>query len=146
MRKLFPSATICWLFDPCAPYLCVDLGRQNAIRFAVANSKVTKACGVKAAVMFAAAVLIAACGTESVAIVGAGVASFIHTDKFPTDYIGELATGKQCDTLAAIRTGAPFCHDPVQVFQRPLYCYRSLGAIECYATPDPYGTGAQQVK
>ncbi len=102
--------------------------------------------GLRAIVVLAAITLMAACGTESVAIVGAGVASFIHTDRFPTDYIGELATGKQCDTLAALKTGAPFCRDPVQVYQRPLYCYRSLGAIECYTTPDPYGTGARQVK
>ena len=102
--------------------------------------------GLRATFILVAVTLLVACGTESVAIVGAGVASFIHTDKFPTDYIGELATGKECDTLAALKTGAPFCHDPVQVFQRPLYCYRSLGSIECYTTPDPYGTGARQVK
>ena len=102
--------------------------------------------GIAAFVFAATAMLAAACGTESVAIVGAGIASFIHTDRFPTDYIGELATGKQCDTLSALKFGTPFCHDPVQVFQRPLYCYRSLGSIECYATPDPYGTGARRVQ
>ena len=122
------------------------MGRQNAIRFAVSNSKETKAGGVKATVMLTVAVFLAAFCTESVAIVGAGVPSIIHTDKFSTDYTGELAPGKQCDTLAAIRTDAPFCHDPLQVFQLPLYCYLSLGLIECDVTPDPYGTGAQQVK
>ena len=102
--------------------------------------------GTTASVFVAIAMLVAACGTESVAIVGASLASFIHTDKFPTDYIGELATGKECNTLSALKFRTPFCQDPVQVFQRPLYCYRSLGSIECYATPDPYGTGARRVQ
>jgi hypothetical protein len=101
---------------------------------------------VTAAVLLAAAFFVTACGTGSVAIVGAGIASFIPPDRFPTDYIGELATGKQCDTLSALKYRTPFCHDPVEVFQRPLYCYRSLGSIECYATPDPYGTGMRRVK
>ena len=92
--------------------------------------------------------LLAACGTESVFVLGAGLASFVYTDKLPTDYIAEQASGKECNLLKAINDGGPMCRDSFerQVVEKPIYCYRTLGQPTCYATPDPYGTGAQRIR
>lgn len=106
--------------------------------------------GRAAPCLFLAAALfvIASCGTESVYVLGAGLANFVHTDKLPTDYIAERASGKQCNLLQAIEDGGPMCRDSFtrQVIEKPIYCYRTLGQPTCYATPDPYGTGAERIR
>ena len=33
-----------------------------------------------------------------------------------------------------------------QIIEKPIYCYRTLGRPTCYATPDPYGTGAERIR
>lgn len=92
--------------------------------------------------------LFAACGTESVYILGAGLANFVYTDKIPTDYIAEQASGKECNLLKAIEDGGPMCRDSFErhIIEKPIYCYRTLGQPTCYATPDPYGTGAERIR
>lgn len=37
--------------------------------------------------------------------------------------------------------GQPYCL-PVAEKPRPLYCFHSLGSVDCYATPDPFGINA----
>jgi len=92
--------------------------------------------------------LLASCGTESVYVLGAGLASFVYTDQVPTDYIAQYASGKQCSLLKAIQDGGPLCRESFtrQIVEKPIYCYRTLGLPTCYATPDPYGTGARKVQ
>ncbi len=92
--------------------------------------------------------LLSSCGTESVYAVGAGLANFVYTDKIPTDYIAEQASGKQCNLLKSIEDGGPMCRDSFdrQIIEKPIYCYRTLGTPTCYATPDPYGTGAERIR
>ncbi len=92
--------------------------------------------------------LLSSCGTESVYVLGAGLANFVYTDQVPTDYIAEYASGKQCSLLKAIQDGGPLCRDSFtrQFIEKPIYCYRTLGQPTCYATPDPYGTGARKIQ
>lgn len=106
--------------------------------------------GMKILVPVAAmAFLVASCGgTESVFALGVGLANFVHTDKLPTDYVAEYASGKECNLLKSIEDGGPMCRDSFErnIIERPIYCYRTIGQPTCYATPDPYGTGAQQIQ
>ena len=92
--------------------------------------------------------VLASCGTESVYVLGAGLANFVYTDQVPTDYIAQYASGKQCSLLKAIQDGGPLCRDSFtrQFIEKPIYCYRTLGQPTCYATPDPYGTGARKIQ
>ncbi len=101
-------------------------------------------CLILASILF----LLTACGTESVYVIGAGLANFVHTDKLPTDYIAERASGKECNLLKSIEDGGPMCRDSFkrEVIEKPIYCYRTLGQPTCYATPDPYGTGAERIR
>lgn len=71
------------------------------------------------------------------------VISIINSDKTLIDHAVSLSTGQDCSTIRKI-DGKSYCKkDPVP--EPPLYCYRSLAAVSCYRTPDPYNTGAQTV-
>ena len=101
-------------------------------------------CLLLASILF----LLTACGTESVYVIGTGLANFVHTDNLPTDYIAERASGKEFNLLKSIEDGGPMCRDSFkrEVIEKPIYCYRTLGQPTCYATPDPYGTGAERIR
>ena len=87
-------------------------------------------------------------GVESVFVLGAGLANFIHTDRVPTDYIAEYASGQECNLLKSIEDGGPLCRNSFTrtVVEAPVYCYRTLGEPTCYVSPDPHKTGAQTIK
>ncbi|NIZ03327.1 hypothetical protein [Thalassospira lucentensis] len=71
------------------------------------------------------------------------VISIINSDKTLVDHAVSLSTGRDCSTIRKI-DGKSYCKkDPVP--EPPLYCYRSLAAVSCYRTPDPYNTGAQTI-
>lgn len=89
-----------------------------------------------------------ACGSGSLLVLSGSMANFIQTDKLPTDYVAEWASGKECRALVAMKDGGPLCRksfDPPKVYEKPVYCYRTLGRITCYDEPDPYGTSTQRV-
>ncbi|WP_297000441.1 MULTISPECIES: hypothetical protein [unclassified Thalassospira] len=71
------------------------------------------------------------------------VISIVNSDKTLIDHAVSLSTGQDCSTIRKI-DGKSYCKkDPVP--ETPLYCYRSLAAVSCYRTPDPYNTGSQTV-
>jgi hypothetical protein len=100
------------------------------------------------AILFLAAVL-TACGAPSTVYVGGAVlANFIYTDKLPTDYLAEFASGQECNFLKSQKDGGPLCRDSFEpvVYEAPIYCYRTLGEIACYDKQDPYGRTSTQVR
>ena len=101
------------------------------------------------ATILIAGLLTVACGTEtSVYLLGAGLANFIQSDRLPQDYLAELVTGKECNTLAAIKDKGPLCRESFNpaVYEKPIYCYRTLGQVRCYEEPDPYGPTTRRVR
>ncbi|WP_339778638.1 hypothetical protein [uncultured Thalassospira sp.] len=71
------------------------------------------------------------------------VVSIINTDKTIVDHIVSASTGRDCSTVRS-SMGEPYCKtDPIP--EPPLYCYRTLASVTCYATPDPYNTGKRTV-
>jgi hypothetical protein len=93
--------------------------------------------------------LLTACGSAATFYVGSAMlANFVYTDKLPTDYLAELASGQECSFLKAQEDGGPFCRDSFErvVYEAPLYCYRTLGEIACYDKRDPYGPTSTQVR
>lgn len=97
------------------------------------------------------ALLLGGCGIGGVeptflAMAGA-TATVINTDKLPTDFIAEAVTGLDCNSVRQSRDGGALCRSPHrEVIERPIYCYRSLGTVNCYDEPDPYRDGRQPVK
>ena len=93
--------------------------------------------------------VLSACGTSSFLVLSGSMANFIQTDKLPTDYVAEWASGKECRSLVAMKDGGPLCRksfDPPRVYEKPIYCYRTLAQITCYDEPDPYRTSLQRVR
>jgi hypothetical protein len=84
----------------------------------------------------------------AVYLLGAGLANFIQSDRLPQDYLAELVTGKECNTLAAIKDKGPLCRESFNppIYEKPIYCYRTLGQVKCYEEPDPYGPTTRRVR
>lgn len=93
--------------------------------------------------------LVTACGsTESVYLGGAALANFVYSDKLPTDYIAEFASGQECSFLKSLKDDGPLCRESFDrvVYERPIYCYRTLGRIDCFEHRDPYGRSTTRVR
>jgi len=53
-------------------------------------------------------------------------------------------TDKEC-TSVNIMLGESYCRDKVrQIKQEPVYCYKTLGGVDCYAEKDPYENGTNE--
>lgn len=100
------------------------------------------------AVLIGATVL-APCGpTEAVLLASASLANFAYTDKLPGDFLAEFASGQECSMLKARKDGGQWCRDSFEcaVYERPIYCYRTLGQIACYDKMDPHGRNSTRVR
>jgi|GEM_PF-1224220 len=76
----------------------------------------------------------------------AATSTIVNSDKLPTDFIADAVTGLDCNSIRQSMDKGPLCRAPEQrVIERPVYCYRTLGTINCYDQPDPYRDGAEQV-
>lgn len=104
---------------------------------------------LRAAALACALAPLAACTPAQVgAMAGLSVVSYVETDKFLTDHLVSKMTGRDCAAANAIESGR-MCKDRdtgVHVAEAPVYCYRTLGEITCYSTPDPYRSGVQTVQ
>lgn len=89
------------------------------------------------AVVLLAAIMVSGCASH----IPPGAAAVdpvtvIATDKTVIDHVTGWATGEDCSSVRAERGGhwcvQPYENDPVT---QPLYCYRTLGSVSCYAQP-----------
>ena len=89
------------------------------------------------------------CITSLTAATGAAViqtASFIHTDKLPSDHIAEAATGMDCSYVRQLDDGGDLCRPLRQeVVEADVFCYRELGGVVCYDSPNPYGDDKKKI-
>ena len=86
------------------------------------------------------------------------IATFVQTDKTPSDHIASYITQQDCAILH-VADDEPYCQEDVAgaeelaaaarakeqearlELQSQAYCYRTLGAISCYREPDPLASG-----
>ncbi len=84
-----------------------------------------------------------ACGGEiGLMMMGASMATLIHTDKTVADHAVGFSTDRDCSVLYLARD-EDYCKplvpiEPSQVayMSSALYCYRTLGGVSCYDRPD----------
>lgn len=101
---------------------------------------------------------LAACDPGSQAMLaGASLVTFVHTDKTIGDHVATWAFDKDCSTLS-LANGEKYCQEFVTEEQRKAaeaeaaarlagtYCYRTLGAINCYRQPDTMASSAARVR
>ena len=61
----------------------------------------------------------------------------------PYDHLATWATGRDCSVLHYEQEGT-YCKDaPTEIDRRSLYCFKTIGSVECHQRPDPYYSGEQ---
>lgn len=101
---------------------------------------------------------LAACDPASQAVMaGASLVTFVHSDKTVSDHLATWAFDKDCSTLS-LANGEGYCNDWVSEEQlaaeeaeakarlASTYCYRTLGAVNCFREPDRMASSAQRVR
>lgn len=101
-------------------------------------SRFTGRMRLLAAAIPAAAALAGCAGPEATAVGAAvSVVSLNVTKKTVTDHIASAVTGRDCSIITLNETGE-YCPEQVVVDRSNLYCYRTLGGVDCHTLPDPY--------
>lgn len=70
--------------------------------------------------------------------------SVITTGKTISDHVFSYSSGKNCSTLRR-KTGQNFCEEDDISLPEEVYCYNSLGSVNCFEKPVPYGQGKKAV-
>jgi len=115
-----------------------------------AHNKGTGGKRTRARVLLVPAVLLmAACSpTQTAVLAGTSLISLLETDKTVPDHIMSQVMNKDCSSERLIKDGK-MCLDenrPTTVAQSiPSYCYRTLGTITCYTSPNPYDPNTAEV-
>ena len=93
-------------------------------------------------------ILLGGCAQSGGAALASTIAVIINEDKLPSDFIGDAVSGEDCNSIRRMEDGGPLCRKLItpEFIDRPVYCYRTLGAVECFDKRDPYGTGAQMIE
>lgn len=89
--------------------------------------------------LFITSLLFLSFSLSGCAVVAGTAATLMATKKLPTDLIAQGITGKDCSTLRADKDGGPICRSKNwgKYINKPQYCYRSLGSVDCYDQKDP---------
>ena len=119
-------------YDPC-------------IRWGVISEKTTiRRRVVRVFLPIVGALLLSGCHAAS-DISGAGPqallldgATVMATDKTIGDHVISFATGKNCSTIRK-NLGKTYCEEDEVGHIDEVYCYKTIGAVTCYAQPSPHG-------
>lgn len=79
-------------------------------------------------------------GCSPTTVVGIDVLTLNTTRKTVGDHIASGVTGKDCSLINLEKTGT-YCPEQLVVDRSRLYCYRTIGDVECHHIPDPYKNG-----
>jgi hypothetical protein len=83
-----------------------------------------------------------ACSSSGLALMGADAASQVASGRTLTGNLIHAFTGKDCVPLNVL-AGRPMCEDEerqaaaAKENEVPVYCYRTLGQVDCHSEPDP---------
>ncbi len=68
----------------------------------------------------------------------------VGTGKPLSDHIVSYASGKNCSIVRS-STGRSYCEEDELNPSPKVWCYRSLGSVDCYDRPDPYNGNQRQL-
>ena len=91
-----------------------------------------------AAALLAGTALQACTGSE-LALMGADAASQLTSGRTLAGNLIHVVTGKDCVPVNVL-AGRPMCTEEKETAAaepEPVYCYRTLGQVDCHAEPDP---------
>ena len=64
--------------------------------------------------------------------------ALMTTGKTISDHLASYTSGKNCSTVRR-QVGQNFCEEDDLSEPEEIYCYNSLGNVNCFATPQPFG-------
>ena len=79
------------------------------------------------------------CSGSSIAVMGADAMTQLASGRSITGNVIHAFTGKDCVPMN-ILSGKPMCPEENTAAAKdeaPVYCYRTLGQVDCHAEPDP---------
>jgi hypothetical protein len=80
------------------------------------------------------------CSGSGLAMMGADAVTQVASGRSIAGNVIHALTGKDCVPLNAL-AGKPICpeekEDAAAKEEAPVYCYRTLGQVDCHAEPDP---------
>jgi hypothetical protein len=79
------------------------------------------------------------CSGSSLAIMGADAVTQVASGRSITGNVIHAFTGKDCVPMNVL-AGKPMCPEEDSAAKKdeaPVYCYRTLGQVDCHAEPDP---------
>lgn len=82
---------------------------------------------------------VSGCSGSSLAVMGADAVTQIASGRSISGNVIHAFTGKDC-VPANLLAGKPMCPDDDSKAvkdERPIYCYRTLGQVDCHSDPDP---------
>jgi hypothetical protein len=93
-----------------------------------------------AAVLMALGQSLAACSGSSLAVMGADAVTQVASGRSISGNVIHAFTGKDCVPMNFF-AGKPVCPEEENAAAKkeeaPLYCYRTLGQVDCHTDPDP---------
>jgi hypothetical protein len=83
---------------------------------------------------------VAGCAGSSLAVMGADAMSQVASGRSISGNVIHAFTGKDCVPMNLL-SGKPMCPEEETVAAKkdeaPIYCYRTLGQVDCHVEPDP---------
>ena len=68
-------------------------------------------------------------------LAGVEIISVIGTEKTLTDHLVSFSKGKNCSTIRR-KLGQTYCEEDEVTQPEEIYCYRTLGKVNCYGEPN----------
>jgi len=83
---------------------------------------------------------VAGCSGSSLAVMGADAMTQVASGRSISGNVIHAFTGKDCVPMNLL-TGKPMCPEEdataAKKDEAPVYCYRTLGQVDCHIEPDP---------
>jgi hypothetical protein len=95
---------------------------------------------LSAALLMLGGLCVSGCTTSGLAMMGADAMTQAASGRSITGNVIYAMTGKDCMPFNAL-AGKPMCPDEEAAAaareEAPVYCYRTLGQVDCHVEPDP---------
>jgi len=95
----------------------------------------------------ALAAALSGCSGSSLAVMGADAMTQVASGRSISGNVIHAFTGKDCVPMN-IFAGKPMCPEETAAAAKeeaPVYCYRTLGQVDCYTEPDPMMSPASRL-
>lgn len=96
------------------------------------------------AVLLTVALLLTGCETALGPLAAASVGSIVLIKRSPVDLMVSAVTGLDC-SIVRLSANRSYCAPAEQPPAPPPYCTRSLAAVDCWTTPNPFGVYQREV-